>query len=61
MKTITSGVFKSVGDAEAAINDIEDVGVLESEISYIYSNKNGEMEKGKATDDHSQVNLQKIQ
>ena len=43
MTTITSGVFSSKHNAELAINELKARGVLDSEISCVYTDSEGDV------------------
>ena len=42
----TIGVFTNHGTAESALNELRGFGVPESDLSYVYTNKEGEMKDG---------------
>lgn len=50
MTNITMGVYTTHTDAEFAINELVASGVKNSDISYIYTNKDGNIEEGQTSE-----------
>jgi uncharacterized membrane protein len=48
--TTTIGVFTTHGDAESALEELRKFGVSDSDLSYIYVNKDGDMKDGQTGD-----------